>query len=115
MRENISIKPGPGEPALISGTTLTETLAGNRTLTRAEVDQYDCFAFDPDGSGRNVVLPAEADSRGVILFIVNTADGAEVLTVQDDTPATVCTPTQAEAAVVWCDGSSWYGFVGATG
>jgi hypothetical protein len=45
----------------------------------------------------------------MVLFISNKADAAEVITIQDDTPATVCTPTQAESAVVWCDGVTWDG------
>lgn len=86
-----------------------ETLTGHRTLTLAEVQENHLFAFDPGGSARNLVLPAEADCTGLVLFVQNTADAAEVLTIQDDTPATVCTPTQNEAAVVWCDGTSWHG------
>ncbi|MFQ5518162.1 MAG: hypothetical protein ACE5E8_11385 [Acidimicrobiia bacterium] len=88
-----------------------ETLSGNRTLTQAEVDNNHFMSFDPGGSARNLVLPAEADNAGNWLFISNTADGAEVLTIQDDTPATVCTPTQNEDAIVWCDGTSWFGGV----
>ena len=94
--------------------TTVETLSGNRTLTTAETDESTIWSFDPGGAGRNLVLPAEADNAGKILFISNEADGAEVLTIQDDTPATVCTPTQNEAAIVFCDGVSWFGLVGAS-
>ncbi len=93
--------------------TVVETLAANRTLTQAEVDESNMFSFDPGGSARNLVLPAEATSAGIVLFINNTADAAEVITIQDDTPATVCTPTQNESAIVWCDGVSWFGLAGA--
>lgn len=92
---------------------LAETLAGNRTLTIDEVNTYQALAFDPGGAGRNLVLPAEEACAGVILFISNTADAAEILTVQNDAAATVVTPTQGEACVVWCDGVRWYGLVGA--
>lgn len=91
---------------------VAETLAANKTFTQAEVDDNHFFAFDPAGA-RNLVLPAEADNAGNFLFIANTANAAEVITIQDDTPATVCTPTQNECAIVWCDGTSWYGLVGA--
>jgi hypothetical protein len=47
------------------------------------------------------------------LFIHNASDNTEILTIQDDTPATVCTPTEDESAIVWCDGVSWFGHVGA--
>jgi hypothetical protein len=83
-------------------------------LTQAEVDESSIWSFDPGGAARNLVLPAEADNVGTVLFIHNSADAAEVLTIQDDTPATVCTPTQAESAVVWCDGVSWFGLAGAS-
>ncbi len=90
-----------------------ETLSGNRTMTTAEADEQNIWAFDPGGGARTLTLPAEADCTGYVLFIANTADAAEILTIQDDTPATVCTPTQNESAIVWCDGTAWHGLVGA--
>ncbi len=95
------------------GVAVLETLGANRTLTQAEVDVSNMFTFDPGGSARNLVLPAEADNAGLILFIHNAADATEVITIQDDTPATVVTPTEDESAIVWCDGVSWFGLVGA--
>lgn len=89
-----------------------ETLAGNRTLTTAEVKKYSFWAFDPGGAGRNLVLPNAADAPGEMLWVANTADAAEVITIQADS-ATVCTPTQAESAVLWCDGTKWRGIAGA--
>ncbi|WP_435111880.1 hypothetical protein [Nocardiopsis synnemataformans] len=91
-----------------------ETLAGARVITADEVETYNALAFDPGGAGRNVDLPAEAGCEGAYLYIANTADAAEVLTIRDDAGTTVCTPTQAEAAFVWCDGARWYGLVGAS-
>jgi hypothetical protein len=99
-------------PLAVSSATV-ETLAGNRTITAAEVLASSVFTFDPGGAGRNVVLPnASATYAGQLLFIANAADAAEVLTIQADS-ATVCTPTQAESAVVWCDGTKWRGIAGA--
>lgn len=90
-----------------------ETLSGNRTLSLDEINRTQFFAFDPGGAGRNVVLPAEESSEGAFLVIANTADNAEVLTIQDDGTNTVCTPTQSETAIVVCNGTSWFGLVGA--
>lgn len=90
-----------------------ETLAGGRVITAAEVERYQAMAFDPGGAGRNVDLPAEESSAGVYLFISNTADAAEILTIRNDGGSTIVTPTQNEAAMVWCDGVRWYGMVGA--
>ena len=47
-------------------------------------------------------------------MVSNEADAAEVLTIRNDAAATIVTPTQNEAALLWCDGTSWYGLVGAT-
>lgn len=91
-----------------------ETLAADKTLTSKDLDKYNGFAFDPGGAGRAVNLPAEAACNGCIVMISNEADAAEVLTIKNDGGDTLVTPTQNEAALLWCDGTSWYGLVGAT-
>ncbi len=93
------------------GVNVLETLSAARVLTQAEVDDNNMFSFDPAGA-RNLDLPAEADNAGIMLFIHNAADAAEVITIRDDAAGTVCTPTQAESAIVYCDGVSWFGLVG---
>ncbi|HEU5085665.1 MAG TPA: hypothetical protein VFU14_20155 [Acidimicrobiales bacterium] len=95
-----------GHPFAIAAA---ETLSGTRTLTVAEVNEANIFSFDPGGAARNVDLPAEADCKGIVLFISNKADAAEVITIRDDAGGTVCTPTQNESAIVWCDGVTWDG------
>jgi len=109
--EDIAVRPS--DKASRMTCRALETLTGNRTITVAEIEQYQAFAFDPGGAGRNVVLPPEAACKGVVLFISNKADAAEILTVQNDAAGTIVTPTQNEACMVWCDGTNWYGFVGA--
>lgn len=69
--------------------------------------------LDPGGAGRNVTLPA-SPKLGQWYRIYNTADAAEVLTIQDSaggalTPA--ITPTQSEMAFVIWNGSAWRGHV----
>lgn len=59
-------------------------------------------ALDPGGAARNVTLPANPKT-GDWFLIINTADAAEIITVQNSagsglTPA--CTPTQNESALV---------------
>jgi hypothetical protein len=93
------------------GVNVLEVLGADRVLTQAEVDDNNIFSFDP-AAARNLDLPAEADNAGVVLFIANTANAAEVITIRDDAAGTVCTPTQAQSAMVWCDGVSWRGLVG---
>ena len=94
------------------GVNVLEVLGADRVLTQAEVDDNNIFSFDP-AAARNLDLPAEADNAGIVLFIANTANAAEVITIRDDGAGTVCTPTQAESAIVFCDGVSWRGIVGA--
>ena len=94
------------------GIVVLETLGADRVLTQAEVDESNVFTFDP-AAARNLDLPAEADNAGVVLFIHNAANAAEVITIRDDGAATVCTPTEDESAIVWCDGVTWFGLVGA--
>lgn len=89
-----------------------ETLSAARTITLAEIEKYQGFAFDPGGSARTITLPAEEQCDGVVILVANTANAAEILTINDDGAAAVCTPTQNESAILWCDGSSWYGLVG---
>ena len=87
-----------------------ETLAADKTLTHDDVELQ---VLDPGGAARNVDLPAEEESAGLRFVIANTADAAEVITVRNDAAGTICTPTQNETAVVWCDGTNWHGLVGA--
>lgn len=89
-----------------------ETLTGTRVITTAEAKQYAFWALDPGGAGRAITLPTIADTVGQMLWIANTADAAEVLTISDSV-GTVCTPTQAESAVLWNDGVRWRGIAGA--
>jgi|ETNvirnome_2_300_1030623.scaffolds.fasta_scaffold87985_2 glutamine synthetase len=92
-------------------SNVTETLAANKTLT---VSSSTAQFLDPGGSARDVTLPAESDSDGLMFFISNEADGAEIISVKNDGGDTILTPTQNEACVVVCDGTSWSGMVGAT-
>lgn len=109
-RERIATWPSARASRFSAKTA--ETLSADRTITITEIETYNAFAFDPAGT-RNVDLPAEEACDGVYLFIANTADAAEVITVRNDGGDTIVTPTQAESAFVWCDGAAWYGMVGA--
>ena len=90
------------------GATRT-TASGTITLTTASSIIQ---TIDPASSGRNVVLPAEAAADGFIYMIANEASDSTALTIKDDGGSTVCTPTQNEAALCFCDGTVWVGLVG---
>jgi hypothetical protein len=90
----------------------TETLAGDKTMSAADAM---ILKMDPDGSNRDVTLPAEGDvsPAGQMHLIVNAADAAENLVIKDDGGATIATANQNEAALVYNAGvqgeteSSW--------
>jgi hypothetical protein len=103
----------PADRANRVAVKTVETLGADRTITVAEIERYQVFLFDPGGSARNVDLPAEEHCKGVVIFLSNRADGAEVITVRNDAAATITTPTQNEASVLFCDGVSWCGLTGA--
>ena len=110
-RERIGID-SPNTASRFPSTPL-ETLSAHRTLTIQDIEENQVFFIDPDGA-KNLTLPPEADCRGVVLFISNEAGGAEVITIKDDGGSTICTPTQNEAAILFCNGTLWSGGVVAT-
>lgn len=106
------INPGQGSRFLgaLRLSSIRETLSGTKVLTTTDPTIQH---LDPGGAARNVDLPAEADSIGLVFIIANEADAAEIITVRNDAAGTIVTPTQGESAIVWCDGVSWRGIVGA--
>jgi hypothetical protein len=113
-REAIAVDASNSDQAIkFSFDPTTETLSANKTFTVAELEQYNGFAIDPNGA-RDITLPAEAQCKGMLVMLSNEAGAAEVMTVKNDAGTTILTPTQNEGAILWCDGTAWYGIVGAT-
>lgn len=91
---------------------VTQTLTGTTAL---DADMGQILFLDPGGGAREVNLPPVADSKGLWFILVNTADAAEVITVEDSASAALTpaiTLTQNEIAMLFCNGVSWRGFVG---
>lgn len=88
---------------------VSQTLGAAYTI---DADAPVVHIFDPGGAGRVITLPAEASSRGLMFIIINSADAAEALDVQDDGTTTVATIAQSEMAVLFCDGTTWFSLVG---
>src|SRR5688572_9139517 len=91
---------------------VTQTLTGTTALSE-KMGQI--LFLDPGGGAREVNLPAVANSKGLWFILVNTADAAEVITVEDAASAALTpaiTLTQNEIALFFCNGVSWRGFVG---
>lgn len=78
--------------------------ADNETIA---VDWPPVLVVDPTG-GKDMLLPAEADSAGLTFFVYNKADASENLVLKDDADsATVATIAQDAGAIVHCDGTTW--------
>jgi hypothetical protein len=62
--------------------------------------------LDPNGSARDVTLPANATSNHVFV-IINTADAAETITVKNAAATTIGTVAQGETKIFVPSGSAW--------
>jgi len=86
--------------------TIIETLTGTKTMGLGDMDGYN--VYDPGGSTRIVLLPAE--EKGFVV-IQNSADAAESLTVKDDSNTdTIGTLPQNGSGLFICDGTTWRQF-----
>lgn len=85
-----------------------ETLAATKTLV---VESLTLQWLDPGGSARIIILPAEADSKGLVFVLINAADADEALTVNDDGGTLVQVVGENEIGTFYCDGTTWLGSV----
>lgn len=87
-----------------------EALTAEKTLNIGDATMQ---VLDPGGGDKDVLLPAEASSDGLVFLIKNTADAAESLIVKEDSDTTtIGTVAQNEAGLFFCDGTTWYSLVG---
>jgi len=87
----------------ILGGAFSLTMSGDLVLT---TDHPSILKLDPT-TARTVTLEAEAGAAGRVRLIINAANGAEVITINNDGGSPISTPTQAEAALLYCDGTAW--------
>lgn len=87
-----------------------ETLGAQKVITP---DYPPVLILDPNGATQDVLLPVEADSEGMVFFVVNDGAGTEILVVKEDSDTTtIITVTFPEVGIVYCDGTAWRGLVG---
>ena len=95
----------------------TVTLVTKQTSTSGEVQlkgQILILDATSSGSSETLLLPPEADSKG--LFLIATNNGGEEIVVKDDGDSiTVATIDTGEHALLYCDGSATNTFGGAAG
>lgn len=88
----------------------TLVLTGDYSVSGAEMKAVNQFFVDPGGAARNFDLPAYP---GGLVFVWNTADGAEAVTVRDQANATIGVLDQNQHGVFGCsDAGVWQGFIG---
>ena len=99
------------KPEIASGFRLRSLALTATAEMPIDPDWPPVLLLDPGGAARTVLLPAEASSKDLVYFIRNTANAAEVLTVEEDSSTTaILTLAQGEGAMVHCDGTTWRGF-----
>ena len=95
-----------GRPSLDAQVGAIEILGANRTLllTDPTITQ-----FDPAGA-RDLIMPDEALSAGVIRLVKNEADAAEDITVRDSTDSnTIVVISRDQIALLYSDATKWDG------
>jgi len=87
---------------------VTGTAASAQTKITSNV-----LVVDPNSSGstENLDLPAEALCTGLLLIVLNS--GGEGIVIRDDAAATKLTLDTAQSGLLFCDGTTWRGFMGA--
>ena len=81
-----------------------ETLAGNKTLVHID-SQFQ--ALDPNGSNRDILLPAELDG---LRYDILHAGSANDLVISNDAGGNIVTLTFGQSATLVCDGTTWKKF-----
>lgn len=82
-----------------------ETLAANKTLV---ITDKVIQKLDPDGTDRNILLPAENTATDLVFFIYNMGgELGEDLNIQDDAAAALLTVGYNQLGLCTCDGTTW--------
>lgn len=99
---------------VMQGPGLIAASDADTTLTVAQVAAAALLTMTPGANPRKVILPAEGQSAGFALQIQNLAGATNGIQVRNSADATtIITIPATKAGVVRCDGTTWYGLVGA--
>lgn len=101
-----SPKAGIGSQQGASSTTITD---GAATLTVAS----NPIQIMVPTANRNITLPAVAASKNLWFWFVNQSAGSFNMVIKDAGSTTIITVGQNKSGVCFCDGSAWYGLLGA--
>ena len=93
---------------MMKGTKIGSLVADATAEMAIGVDWPTMLILDPAGGAKTVLLPAEASSKDLIFIIVNAADAAETITVEEDSSTTsIGTVAQNASGLFHCDGVTW--------
>lgn len=119
MSQREKIATWPTDRANRVAVRAVEALSGNRTITPVEIESWQALVFNPSTTARDVLLPAVAVCQGVMVFIGNTGTTTGVLNVKDSAGTviaqigSVAGATDVSGGWFLCDGTAWYGVLGA--
>lgn len=93
---------------LAAGTKIASMTANATAEMAIGKDWPTLLLLDPAGGAKTILLPAEASCKDQIFIIVNTADNAETITVEEDSSTTsIGTVAQNASGLFHCDGTTW--------
>ncbi len=93
------------------GTGSTAVADADTTLT---VDTNPMIRMTPTVNPRKLIMPLETLSAGLTYYVTNLAAATNGIQVMDSTNVTtIITIPATKAGIVWCDGTTWRGIVGA--
>lgn len=98
----------------IAMSDAAHTLLTKGTATSGQtVITSNVLIVDPESSGstEDLNLPAESLCTGLLLIVLNS--GGEGIVIKDDGGATKLTLDTAQSGLIFCDGTTWRGFMGA--
>lgn len=103
-------KANSGERQLAGAIAASDA---DTTLTVAQLAGAMFLTMTPTAA-RKVIMPAEGQSKGLILFINNLAGATHAINVRNSGDSTTqATVAAAKGGVVYCDGTTWRGIAGA--
>jgi hypothetical protein len=99
------IMSAPGTIAKLQLDHNVETLAANKTLV---ITDKVIQRLDPDGTDRDILLPAEATATDLVFLIYNRGgEVGENLNIQDDASGALTEVGYGQMGICTCDGTTW--------
>ena len=87
-------------------TTNTESLDNNKTLILGDGQMQ---FLDPGSNDRDIMLPAETQSDGLVFFITNITDTTSNLNIYTNDHATLLSQVSPKQTGLFnCNGLNWY-------